>query len=230
MIKRKSDYKSKTQTARTIKKKVRELLIDYRVDEIVGYFDNEPRVRRALMSLLFDKDPGICMRAVFALGKVSGLEAKTDMEAVRETIRKILWQMGEESGGLCWYGSEAIGEILINVPELVNDFWNILVVYTKEEPFERGSYRALFRLAGEYGKLGDDIIEAFVNGLSESDPAIRIYSLLGLSRIGADETEIADRLVGDNATAEIFDNETGEFKTHIVAETASDVLESFSGS
>ena len=229
MIKRKSDYTVKSQSARSIKSRVRQLLVDYRIDEIVDYFNDEPRVRRALMSLLFDSDPKICMRSVFTLGRVSGREAESDADAARETIRKILWQMGEESGGLCWYGSEAIGEILINVPELVNDFWNILVVYTKEEPFERGSYRALYRLSGEYGKLGDDHTTAFVSGLEEHDPAIRIYSLLGLSLIGADEITIADSLVEDKSETEIFENETGEFEKRTVGTVASDVLESFSG-
>ncbi len=229
MIKRSDDYQPKAETARSIKSRTRRLLADNRIAEVGEYFENEPRVRRAVMSLLFDRKPEMCLRAARAIGAISRIEAREDVAIPRETIRKIFWQMGEESGGLCWYGSEAVGEILVEVPELISDFWRILVVYTKEEPFERGSFRALYRLADKYGKLGEDHASTFLTGLDDNDPSIRAYSILGLAKTGENAVAHAKRLTADGEEALIFDNATGEFERRTVGEIASDVTESSSG-
>lgn len=229
MIKRSDDYQPKAETARSIKSRTRRLLSDNKIDEIGRYYEDEPRVRRAVLSLLFDSKPEICLRAARAIGEISGIEARESTDVPRETIRKILWQMGEESGGLCWYGPEAIGEILVEAPELLGDFWRILVVYTEEEPFERGSFRALYRLADKYGKLGEDHENTLLAGLGDDDPTVRAYSILGLAKLGGDVAAHAERLTGDGGEAQIFDNDTGGFERKTVGEIAVDIIESSPG-
>ena len=62
---------------------------------------------------LLDPDELIRWRTVEALGKVAVMLGERDLETVRELVRKLLWLMNDESGGLCRLSPELIGEILV---------------------------------------------------------------------------------------------------------------------
>jgi HEAT repeat protein len=170
-----------------------------------------------LFSLLYDGDGLIRWRAIEGLGRVMGALADRDSAgAARETVRKILWAMNDESGGLIWNGPEAIAEVLANVPSLMEPYAEKLPSYYLEEPFERGAHWAVARLAALRGDCFSGRVDELLPSLSNPDPFIRAFSGLALLRIrGPRGGKDLEGLVCDGARFEHYDLEAG-----VLAETS----------
>ena len=100
------------------KSEARELLAARDFESLIQWAEAVASPLRHLFSLTFDASEVIQWRAVEAIGRVAGVQAETDLEPVRDFVRRLLWLMNDESGGLGWHAPEAIGEILVNVPDL----------------------------------------------------------------------------------------------------------------
>jgi hypothetical protein len=173
---------------------------------------------RYLTGLTFDSDELIRWRAIAAVGRVAGLLARQDLERVRDIIRRLLWLMNDESGGLAWHGPEMIGEILVNVPALIPEFKTILPSYLREEPFERGTRFAMYRVAqvepGAFGERAPELRDS----LDDPDPLIKAYGILALHATGQahGDPEVA-RAVAEAEGFALYDFATGELRTTILA-------------
>ena len=64
-----------------------------------------------LFSFLYSGDEKIRWRAVTAMGVVVGHLADTAMESARVVMRRFMWNLNDESGGIGWGSPEAMGEI-----------------------------------------------------------------------------------------------------------------------
>jgi hypothetical protein len=146
---------------------------------------------RTLSMLLFDPDELVRWRAAEALGRVAALEARTDLDRVRRQISRLLWLMNDESGGLCWNAPETIGEIVANVPSLIDEYGQLLPSFFIEEPFEAGSRWAVSRIGRLNPAIFADVVNDLVWSLKAPDATIRGYSLLALAAI--DPTTPANR-------------------------------------
>ena len=67
----------------------------------------------ALFSYIYSNVPEVRWGAITAMGKVVGLMAEEDMESARNIIRRLMWNLNDESGGIGWGSPEAMAEILI---------------------------------------------------------------------------------------------------------------------
>ena len=79
-----------------------------------------------LFSFLYEGNPVIKWNAVMAMGAVVSLLAEEDMEAARTIIRRLMWNLNDESGGIGWGSPEAMGEILANKDGLADEYHKIL--------------------------------------------------------------------------------------------------------
>ena len=165
---------------------VKQILIERDFNKLNQWANADKNPLRTMTSLLFEQEPLVIWRAIEAIGKVSRIVADRDMEKIRKLIRRLFWLMNDESGGLCRRGPEAIGEILINVPELIPEYIQMLPMYLWEEPFERGTRAAIYRLvtvkrhtAEEFKKCAGDLLKS----LEHEDEIIRGYSYLILHEI-----------------------------------------------
>ena len=95
-----------------MKKRLRELLEQQRISEIVDLAVDKRRVFGVLISLTFDRDPQVGWRAVEAMGAAAERIAPEDPDCVRDHLRRLYWLMSEESGGICWRSPEAMAEIV----------------------------------------------------------------------------------------------------------------------
>jgi hypothetical protein len=108
------------------------------------------------------------------MGVASHSLSQTDLPAVRNTVRRILWTAREESGGMGWSAPELLGEIVRGNPRGFADIPSIIVsLHTDDEEgvFLRGALWAVRRMA-----------EAGVIEVSGADEVVR----LGLRREEAD--------------------------------------------
>jgi HEAT repeat protein len=140
---------------------------------------------RILISLTYDEDELIRWRAIEAAGRVAASLAERDLEGIRDTIRRLLWLMNDESGGLGWHSPELIGEILVNVPALIPEYAELLISFLREEPFERGAHLAVLRVAGVDAETFDGNVSEFAKSLDDPDPEIRRCAALTLIAMGS---------------------------------------------
>ena len=88
------------------------------------------------------------------MGAVVGRLADSSMESARVVMRRLMWNLNDESGGIGWGSPEAMGEITAGHLSLANEFGGILVSYInpagnflEHEPLQRGSLWGVGRLA-----------------------------------------------------------------------------------
>ena len=134
-------------SVRAHKGEIRELLERRDTERLLDWAGSMRNPRRTLLSLTYDASELIRWRAIEAIGKVCAQDAASNPDKVRDFVRRLLWLMNDESGGLGWRSPEIIGEILVNVPDFIKEFGALLPAYLVEEPFEAGAHLALYRVA-----------------------------------------------------------------------------------
>jgi len=211
-----SDRQDRTPRSRLKKNEIRELLRGRDIDAIMSWAGSVRGPLRTLTSLLFEVEPIIFWRAIEAMGRVAAVVARNDIERVRLQIRNLLWLMNDESGGLCRRAPEAIAEMLVNVPDLILEYAQILSGYLWEEPFERGIRFAIYRLATtrpETQPVFANCLGDLIKSLESPSESIRGYSLLALKSLrhqlgesGFGLPEVAP------ATIPVYNFDTGELR------------------
>jgi hypothetical protein len=107
-----------------------------------------------LFSFFYSTEEQIRWHTVTAMGAVVCRMAHSAMESARVVMRRLMWNLNDESGGIGWGSPEAIGEITAGHPGLANEFACILVSYIdpagnflEHEQLQRGSLWGVGRLA-----------------------------------------------------------------------------------
>jgi len=107
-----------------------------------------------LISLSYDKENPISWKAIEAMGHVAkAYVSAQDIEPLRNTIRKLLWSMTDESGGIGWRAAELIGEIIYAEPSLFSDIIPILWSQREEESFLESVLRSIIKLSKKINVL-----------------------------------------------------------------------------
>lgn len=112
------------------------------------------QVINPLFGLLYHGDMRVRWHAVSAMGSVTARLAETDIEAARVIMRRLMWNLNDESGGIGWGSPEAMGEIMARHEELAREYAAILVSYLdpqgnylEHERLQQGSLWGFGRLA-----------------------------------------------------------------------------------
>lgn len=107
-----------------------------------------------LLSFLYSPDEKIKWRTVTAVGMVVAILADEDMESARAVMRRLIWNLNDESGGIGWGSPEAMGEIMAVHETLADEYIHILVSYIRadcnrleNDLLERGVLWGLGRVA-----------------------------------------------------------------------------------
>jgi hypothetical protein len=127
----------------SLKGKVMELL---RADDSAGLEQlatSEPRAMRYLLGRLWDPDEQIRQRAAVAIG--AGARAFPDLG--RDVIRRLLWDLNDESATNGVYGLAALGEIGYCNPDLMAPFVAPVASYAWDDGLRVEILRALCRMA-----------------------------------------------------------------------------------
>ena len=191
------------------RQQLRALLIARDLDGVAAWAQTQQNPFRLLFSLLFDPDEILRWRAVEAAGQMAAVMAEAGQESVREVLRRVLWLMNDESGGLLWQGPEVIGEILVQVPDLRTEFAPLLPPYLLEKPFERGAAWALARLARIQPALWQGREEELSTALADPDPFVRAHVAVALEALGRAE---ARSLSEDRTPISVYDLSAGILK------------------
>ena len=91
------------------------------------------RVVNPLFSFLYHTNPMIRWRAVSAMGEVVSRLADQEMESARVVMRRFMWNLNDESGGIGWGSPESMGEITSRHERLANEYGRLLESYIRED-------------------------------------------------------------------------------------------------
>jgi hypothetical protein len=141
------------------------------------------RQNRKLLSILvrlaYNKETIVGWRAILAVGHVATLYIRNNYDFLRETIRKLLWSLSDESGGIGWSAPELLGEIVRADPKKMADVIPLIAeIYSVEEKtFRPGVLYALKRIAERQPDAILQFQALIAQGLTDKDPLSKIYSL-----------------------------------------------------
>jgi len=194
-------------THRALKRRMRDLLLgdDFGV-AMAALADLPPRrAVNPLFSFFCSATPLLRWRAVSAMGVVVGRLAETHMESARVVMRRLMWTLNDESGGIGWGAPEAMGEITARYGPLANEFAHILVSYIRpdgnflEHPvLQRGLLWGLGRLAHERPTLAADAVPFARPFLTSTDACHRGYAAWFMGAFVGDTADADLRFMVDD--------------------------------
>lgn len=166
-----------------------------------------------LFSYFYNKNELIKFRSISAMGLLGARTAKQNMEKARIILRRIMWNLNDESGGIGWGSPEAMGEILSQSPELALEFKSILFSYLdpdgnhiEHEMLQQGVLWGI----GTYLKahprdLSEKTKVMLYCYLHSEDPVKRAYSVRALSNAKSFQcTLVPDHIITDDRLVGLF--------------------------
>ncbi len=196
-----------------MKKRLRELLQQENIDEIVEWAGRRHRVLSILISLTFDADPLTVWRAIEAAGAAAERIAEDDPDCVQDHLRRLYWLLSEESGGVCWRAPEIMAEIIRREPALGAEYTPIVVSLLDEmaeedlDYFRAGVFWAIGRLGAIAADHLEAVLPAIASALDHSDPRTRGMAAWCLQQVGRAEL-LAGRadLLADEAVVDLYED------------------------
>lgn len=150
------------------------------------------QVVNPLFSFVCSTDPTVRWRAVTVIGVVMTTLAAADMDAARVVMRRMIWQLNDESGGIGWGIPEAMGETMARHKGLAEEYAHMLRSYIQEEgnflehvPLQRGVLWGLGRLARARPSLVEKATPDIERFLSADDAQLRGLAAWILGLVGA---------------------------------------------
>ncbi|MBW2491511.1 MAG: HEAT repeat domain-containing protein [Deltaproteobacteria bacterium] len=170
------------------------------------------RVVNPLFSFFYSTDEWVKWRAVTAVGVVVARLAHKDLESARVVMRRLMWNLNDESGGIGWGSPEAMGEIMARHDGLAREYACILVSYINEagnflehEMLQRGVLWGLGRLAHTRPELVQDASVYLPPFMQSKDAVHRGLAAWVAGAIPSEMTKsLLKRLVTDKARINIF--------------------------
>ena len=118
-------------SGRQFKASLRELLLHETLDAALSEILQMPprKVVNPLISFLCSSEHLLYWRSISAIGAVVAMTADHDLESARVIMRRLMWQLNEESGGIGWGCPEAMGEIMACCDQMAKEYACILVSF-----------------------------------------------------------------------------------------------------
>lgn len=88
---------------------------------------------RALLAFLSSAEEALRSRSARALGLLVAQRAASDLEGAREIVRRLVWSLNDESGGIGWGAPAALAHILARSDPLCGEFAAVFVSYLRED-------------------------------------------------------------------------------------------------
>ena len=150
---------------RQLKKEIFECLSAPDLQERLAYLGAFPpkKAVNPLFSFLYHTEPMIKWHAVSTMGHVVAGLADNDLESARIIMRRMIWNLNDESGGIGWGSPESMGESMACHKLIAGEYHRILVSYIRpdgnflEHPeLQKGLLWGLARLASVRSELVKD--------------------------------------------------------------------------
>ena len=219
---------------RQLKKKIRQHLQNDPFDKELDEICRLPlkQTISPLFSFLCSIDEHVKWKAVTALGKVVSDLAASDLESARVVMRRFIWNLNDESGGIGWGCPESMAEVMAHDERLANEYGCILISYIQpacnyleHEILQRGVLWGVGRLAHSRPQYTRTIGGDLLPYMKSDDPILR--GLAAWAAGPAGDTEIIPRLkeLADDPS-ELMLYQDGRFDHYTVGQLAREALSS----
>ncbi len=177
---------AKALSGRAVKQAVFDILASETWEDRLAELDFYPpeKVIGPLFSALCNSDPLIRWHAITGFGPVMVTLMDQAPERARVVMRRFIWNLNDESGGIGWGAPEAMGEIMANEPRLAGEFYPVLMHYIFDRdgkpdsflehmPLRRGAFWGIGRLLEKRPDLAPKALPLLVRQIErEDDPEI----------------------------------------------------------
>lgn len=207
-----------------LKKLIQDALRQRDLDRVAEYALESPRTVGILFNLSYDKDSIITWRAVEAMGEVARVLTYGSKEEGRELMKRLLWSITEESGGLGWSSIEMMAEVVVRAPDVFSDIPLLLPEYYDEPVFRDSVLYALWRIGSTHPELlsAQDVKEVVLQALRSESPYQRALALMIIEAtretIDYKDIEIDREVFNDDTPVRIYID--GQFVTRPLKELA----------
>jgi HEAT repeat protein len=202
------------------KRRVTKLLESPDIDAVIAELLtlSPSQVINPLIGALCSINQAVRWHAITALGPVVAELADRDMEAARVVMRRLMWSLNDESGGIGWGAPEAMGEIMAVHEKLADEYAHILVAYMREdgyflelEQLQRGLMWGIGRLA----QVRPDLLQEkncatyLLPYLNSSDTTVRGRAAWALGLLNSKEAATGlEKLLDDLSELNLYLNHT----------------------
>jgi len=214
-------------SGRRSKARVLEILAGREVEDIQARLAamDAKEALHGLFSGICSTDEGIHWHAVACMGPAVARLADQDMEEARIVMRRLLWSLNDESGGIGWGAPEAMAEIMVCHQGLADEYIHMLISYMREdgeELFQDGNYLELeilqrgllwgvARLAGTRPEmlLQRGVVNDLLPYLRSPDANVRGLAVISLGLLEAEEAVVSlQELLDDDGVFQFYDADT----------------------
>jgi len=177
-----------------------------------------------LFSGIIRSDRPLRWHAIEVMGEVVARHAEREMEAARVVMRRLLWNLNDESGGIGWGSPETMAEVMARHGALTREYLPIYVSYLSDH---KGAYRrqgnsfiehtglqqgllwGIGRLAGPRSKelAATPVCRLLPSYLQSDSHQVRALAARALGLLQVREAAAAvGALVGDDSPVELFED------------------------
>jgi hypothetical protein len=222
-------------SGRGLKKEVSRKLGELPLDELLKFSDQHSAqaMVHGLFSCLCSSREKVRWLAISVFGHVMARLADEDMERARIVMRRFMWMLNDESGGIGWGVPEAFAESVACHERLAQEYIHMLVSYMREEGFfleleelQRGLMWGVGRAAQKRRilLLEKNAVVHLLPYLDSKDAAVRGLASWASGNLWAQESEEKIRALLNDA-AEVRFYEQGRFSTVTVGQCAAQALQ-----
>lgn len=211
------------------KEEIRALLLAGRWEDAGRAAAADYRVMRVLLGMLYEADDCLHWLAAEAIGVAGGIMAGTELEKAREYIRRLLWNLNEESGGTPWGSTEAIGAIVAARPDLLANYISIVHQFQEDDSLCPGVIWMLAMVGRKQPSLVEEYFSFITACLTRPDARVRGFAAWAAGALGIGEAipHLA-RLTNDQAAFNLYTG-GGQCESITVGEAAKQSLSALSG-
>jgi len=216
---------------RSLKKELFDLLNQGDLDKALAEIGRLPprQIINPLLSFIQSGNEKVKWGAVKAAGSVVSHLADSDLEATRVIMRRLMWNLNDESGGIGWGSPEVMGEILATHSGLAQEYAHILLSYAREdgnylehEGLQRGLLWGIGRLSEKRPELVRGASALLLPYLESRDEVIRGQAarIMGLLQVKEARPVLRELTWDDSALVTMLGNELTTIRVKDLAEEA----------
>jgi hypothetical protein len=118
-----------------IRKQVADLLRQREIECLLDLCEKDRHYWHEVRFRLYDLDEMLRWPAIRTVAKLmQRWWGSAKEEKVRQYIRTLFWSMNDESGGIGWSAPQAIAEIILFIPEIIEPYGRMMIAHAIEEP------------------------------------------------------------------------------------------------
>jgi len=217
---------------RQLKKKMRQLLLAEDFTKGLAEIRRLPPRRAVgpLFSHLCSLDEFVKWRAVTAMGNVLSDLAVSDLESAKVVMRRFIWNLNDESGGIGWGCPESMAEAMVCNEKLAVEYGCILLSYIQpdgnyleHEGLQRGVLWGVGRLAHNRPQCVQTAAGYLIPYMKSQDPYLRGLAVWAVSpMLSAEAIPLLQKLAEDPAGLILYRN--GKLAPNSVGQLAREAL------